>query len=208
MRALRALILVALCAWTLANWFHLEPVRRAVSPVMATSSPAYAPSFQNDALPLKALAPVSSCLGETAPAMSSLANLLRQRAGELTGKSLQWRIVLFDNSDGFRFRLAYRPQDKSAKFQLTARNEEFAFLPVALPEETAGLSPGETFNRLLHGKIILGDVRSTKFLYAGGKELTLDTDNHTVVAVDYSQPGFRLRCSAAYGPASCECSRP
>lgn len=202
MRALRAPMLLALCAATLASWFHMEPVKRTVLP-MRTTGPASAPP-QDEALPLKALPAIEACLGERPLSLQELIRLVQNRGGEPSGETLEWRLVLFENAEGKRFRLAYRPPS----LELSARNEAGAFLPSALPPSLKSLPLQEAFMSLFQGKIMLHDVKRTRFHSAGGRiSWAFETDNGAVKALDYGEPGLRLRCSSAFGPTACECTR-
>jgi hypothetical protein len=201
MRALRAFVLLALCAGTLANWFRHEPVQRSVSPIRSTNG-------VDETLPVKAVPAVRTCLGEAPSSMNGLVAQLRA-LGEPSAEKLEWRMVSFTGSEGTQFRLTYRREknEPRAALRLRAVQENGLSPPLELSAQQAAMPPQQAFASLLSESTVLSDVASTTFFLEGKRRWRQLVENGAVKAVEYFAPGAHLHCSSAFGPATCACTR-
>jgi hypothetical protein len=201
MRALRAFLLLTLCVGTLANWFRHEPVNRTISPIRSTNG-------VDEALTVKALPALKACLGEAPVSVNALTNLLRAQ-GHALGEKLEWRMVSFANPEGTQFRLHYRREkgDARATLRLRAMQEGGLSGPLPLLPRQLSMPPQEAFASVLSGQTVLSDVSSTTYYLEGKRRWRQLVENDSVKAVEYFAPGLHLHCSAAYGPATCTCTK-
>lgn len=208
MRALRALVLFALLAWTAANWFHREPVRRTVSPVHATSRIPL-----SEHLPEKARAALEPCLAGAPPPMTmdTLVELARGRAGLLTREILERRLVRFLDGKGQPRYLTYRAEAApQADFHHTLRlfsvSEGAAPAELELDAALKALPPAEAISRLLKDGSVSSDSELVRFRGEGLREWSLETVDGVPRFVRYEEPGLSFECSSAHGPATCSCA--
>lgn len=208
MKALRALVLLALIAWTAANWFYREPVRRTISPVHATSRIPL-----SEHLPEKARDALGPCLGDVPPPMTmeSLVSLARERSGVLMRETLERRLVRFLDGEGRLRYLTYRAEpapDGGERLSLRV----FALVPGEAPAELPlsadqrAQAPAEAMASLLSGATLLSDVERTRFRGAGLRSWSLETENGSPREVRFEEPGISFECSSAHGPATCSCT--
>lgn len=208
MRALRALVLFALLAWTAANWFHREPVRRTISPVHATSRIPV-----SEHLPEKARAALEPCLAGAPPPMTmdTLVDLARQRAGLLTREVLERRLVRFLDGKGQPRYLTYRaesaPQASAHHaLRLFAAPEDTAPTELELDPALRAMPPAEAIARLLKDATISSDSELTTYRGDGLREWALETVDGAPRLVRFEEPGLSFECSSAHGPAACTCA--
>lgn len=206
MRALRALVLFTLLAWTAANWFHREPVQRTVSPVHATSSIPL-----SEHLPEKARAALEPCLSGPPPmTMESVVALARERTGVLMREALVKRLVRFIDKDGsFRY-LTFRPETSGGQdvaIHLFEQQEEESPKELEIAPALLSMPAEQIINSLLVGAQIQSDLELTHFQGEGFREWSLETENGTPRMIHYKEPGLEFECSSAHGPAACSCSR-
>lgn len=204
MRALRALVLLALCAWVATNWFHREPVRRTLFPVHATAS---LPPAEH--LTEKARSALAACLAGSAPPMTmdSLATYARERTGLALSEVAERRLVRFRGADGNLLYLTWRPEPPASHYSLrlfSLANEE-APQEIPLSPGQRALPAAEAIEKILDGTQVLSDLRVTRVLGKGLRSLTLATEDGQPRSVRFEEPGVAFECSSSQGPVTCAC---
>ncbi len=124
-----------------------------------------------------ALERVRECIGTNPFTMADLAEYLRS-LGRPESELLEWRLLSFTDEKGELRKLSYRTE--------------------------AGSEPPDWKP---DGDKVVSDVSSRLFRLPGHVEWRLQEEKGRVVAVEFFAAGIALRCTSAFGSASCDCTR-